>query len=237
MRFDMARALIKRAEARQAWIGDDHGDPYEEALNTEVIPIEMEIALKEILDHLRSALDYCARQVCEACGPVPPGVNVYFPIVARGFDVKDFPSRVGKLMPGVMKSRPDLVPVLARFQPFSAEENGWLADLATLANETKHEQLSVNAVSAQDITISFEGEGKFLVKAHSERGRAYLRPSLKRIKLANDGLYGDGQMLYLHLKRIDEELLYFLRTAVSGVSKIIDTLEEALTESQPGAQG
>ena len=48
MRFDMARTLVNRAEERAKWIGDDHGDPYEEALQTGIVTNDMKIALKEI---------------------------------------------------------------------------------------------------------------------------------------------------------------------------------------------
>src|SRR5471030_2614057 len=113
MRFEMAHALVKRAEERAAWIGDDHGDPYDEALMTGNISNEMNIALKEIFDHLRSALDYCAREVCERIGNVPVGSSIYFPITSNGFNPKDFRSRVGKLLPGILSKRPDLELVFA----------------------------------------------------------------------------------------------------------------------------
>src|SRR4029079_534369 len=116
MRFEMARTLVKRAQERAAWIGDDHGDPYEEALATRSIPDEMKIALKEILDHLRSALDYTAREVCERSGAVLAGARVYFPITPRIFDAKDFRSLVGRQMPGVLQNRSDLLPVLESVQ-------------------------------------------------------------------------------------------------------------------------
>jgi len=78
MRFDMARALVFRAKERAEWIGDDHGDPYEEALNSGKISVEMRLALKEILDHLRSALDYVAREVCERVSPSTSNALIYF---------------------------------------------------------------------------------------------------------------------------------------------------------------
>jgi hypothetical protein len=124
LRFDMARALVSRAEERAKWIGDDHGDPYEQALITGIVTNEMKIALKEILDHLRSALDYSAREICERIDPVVPGVSIYFPIAGRSLKAADFRSRVGKLMPGVLTKRPDLEAVLASFQYFSNQKTG-----------------------------------------------------------------------------------------------------------------
>jgi hypothetical protein len=115
MRFDMARTLVKRAHERADWIGDDHGDPYEDAPGVRRISDEMKIALKEILDHLRAALDYCAREVCERCVGHRSRTFIYFPIVARGFDPKDFRSRLSRLMLGLLKTRPDLEPIFASF--------------------------------------------------------------------------------------------------------------------------
>jgi hypothetical protein len=228
----MARALIARAEERRRWIGDDHGDPYEQALDTGVIPVAMEIALKEIVEHLRSALDYCAREICESCGPVSSGRPIYFPIVPRGFDAKDFRSRVGKLMPGVMQARPDLLPIFASFQPFSATENGWLADLATLANETKHVSLSINSVSSQDVVISEKDNDTWHINIKSKHGSPFLRPSLKRLEPSKD-VFGPGKIFYLSLSSINEEFLYFTRTAVPG---LIHPLISSPREIRPTAR-
>ncbi len=227
MRFDMARALVVRAQERRNWIGDDHGDPYEQALLSRTVPLEMEIALKEILDHLRSALDYCARQVCEACGPVPVAKSVYFPIVAHSFDAKDFPSRIGKLMPGVLGNRPDLVPVLASFQPFASDKNWWLADLATLVNETKHEWLSVNAVSKARMSVRRQDGQTLISSATTASGKSLTYKSLVLLDFPGE-ILGDGHLIYLCLTPIDKELLYFLEAAFSGTQAIIGTLEAAI---------
>ena len=55
-RFEMAEALVEKAKRQRNEIGD-HGDPYEDALMTGVVSIELKIIVKEIFDHLRSALD------------------------------------------------------------------------------------------------------------------------------------------------------------------------------------
>ena len=109
----MAKALVARAQERAAWIGGDHGGPYEDALNTGTVPIAVHIALKEILDHLRSALDYCAHEVCEMTTGSVTNTPIYFPITSRGCKEADFASRVGKLMPGLRQAKPDLVLILA----------------------------------------------------------------------------------------------------------------------------
>src|SRR3546814_18178196 len=61
-------------------IGDDHGDPYEVAMLAGEVGTEMQVTAKEILDHLRAALDYCARQVWQEISAAPAGALIYFPI-------------------------------------------------------------------------------------------------------------------------------------------------------------
>lgn len=168
--FDKARALVARARERAIWIGDDHGDPHEAALLNCSIPVELNLALKEILDHLRSALDYVAHELCEAATGARSAKPIYFPITARGFSAVDFPSRVGKLMPGLLEKRPDLLAVLERFQPYASPENGWLADLATLANHTKHVDLEVNEVSAADVDVMLDEDGNTIIRTHKGDG-------------------------------------------------------------------
>jgi hypothetical protein len=232
MRFDMAKTLVKRAEERAAWIGDDHGDPYEEALVTGTVSAEMKIALKEILDHLRSALDYAAREIWERSSGLPVHARVYFPITARNFNKKDFGSLVGRQMPGVPQSRPDLLAVLESLQPFMSSKNGWLADLGTLANKTKHEQLMVNHVTALQLKTWRDEQGLVLSSAKKADGTPYSPGVLmllgqRVVPPADDVLY-DGPMYYLCLTPIDQELLTFLRVAIPGVLGIVTTLESAL---------
>lgn len=224
MGFGMARALIKRARERAEWIGDDHGDPYEQALVSRKISDEFQICVKEILDHLRSALDYVAR----ACVGGTVSVKVYFPIIRKGGAEKDFRSVVARLMPGVLEARPEILPILASFQPFSHPENGWLADLATLANETKHVQLTVNEVTTGSTKFYRGTDGQMMISMRKSDGRPFTRLPLMLLEsLPTDG-EGETRSVYLALMPIDEELLYFLRTALSGVENIVDKLEAAM---------
>jgi hypothetical protein len=233
LRFDMARTLVNRAEERAKWIGDDHGDPYEEALQTGIVTNEMKIALKEILDHLRSALDYSAREICERIATIAPGVPIYFPIAGRSFKAADFKSRVGKLMPGVLTNRPDLEAVLASFQYFSDQKNWWLPDLATLANQTKHEQLSVNEVSTVNAKFEYDEAGELRVAMQKQDGTPFIPGGLMMVDLPSglrlDARFKiDAPMRYLALPPIDQELLTFLDAAIPGTKSVIAMLELAI---------
>lgn len=83
-RLSMASALVARARLHKEWFGDDHGDRYETAMQSGVIPEEMQIVVKELLDHLRAALDYCAQHVWQHFSGQPAGAKVYFPITPEG---------------------------------------------------------------------------------------------------------------------------------------------------------
>jgi len=97
--------------------------------------------------------------------------QICFPITARDFASADFRSRVGTVRPGVLQTRPDLLPLLERFQPLASPKNGWLADLATLANRTKHVELDVNSVAAADVKIYPAPDGKKMIQTHKRDGR------------------------------------------------------------------
>ena len=227
-RFEMAEALIAKAQKQRNEIGD-HGDPYEEALLTGAVSVELKIIVKEIFDHLRSALDYCAREICTHCSSGSSPSLVYFPIVSKGFQRSDFKSLVGKKMPGILNSRPDLLPVLESFQPFSSINNNWLADFASLCNENKHEQLSVIQCTSGYGLASRTGDGIVTVSTFKDdKINSFTRSPL--IRLQNSPLDGSGEYTFTYISfiAIDEELLWFLDRSVSGIQHIVQELKSIL---------
>lgn len=227
-RFEMAEALVEKAKRQRDQIGD-HGDPYEEALLTGIVSIELKIIVKEIFDHLRSALDYCAREICHQCSSSSLPKVVYFPIVSKNFQRIDFRSRVGKLMPGVLDSRPDLLTVLESFQPFDSVNNNWIADFATLCNENKHEQLSVTQCTSGTGVVNKGDDGIFRHSNFKDDGvTPFTRSPL--MLLQNFPLDGSGEytFTYISFTAIDEELLWFLDQSISGIEHIINELKSKL---------
>ncbi|PJG47100.1 hypothetical protein CAF53_01750 [Sphingobium sp. LB126] len=228
--FEAARALWMRADERRRWIGDDHGDPYETALITQRVSVEMQISLKELLEHLRSALDYSARAVCAACAPLTGKEKIYFPIAQPSARAEDFRGLVGKNMPGVIQARPELIAILASFQAFHGPQNLWLSDLATLANVAKHEYLEVNESAEVPHEITLIGPNAYMSKTHSGdirmdgRGLTVLRSDPSR----SDGV---GRMGFLCLQPVRRELLSFLRDAMPQTLRIVEELEIALLDA------
>jgi len=137
-RLDDAKALIRKSEEQLKQLEGE----YRASLSKKEISQELKIDIKNILENLRSALDYSASYIYRACCSPKGSPNIYFPIAANGADVKDFSSLANKNIPGLLGARPDIIQTLASFQQFSSKENDWLPELATLCNENKHEQLT-----------------------------------------------------------------------------------------------
>jgi hypothetical protein len=224
-RLAMAQALLDRVRRLRSEIGD-HGDCYEDALLTGTVSPELQVRVKEMLDHLRSALDYCAREMVERATPGAAAGNVYFPIVARGFARSDFKSRVGKLLPGVLTANPAVLPLLESFQEFANPANEWLPDLATVANENKHEQLSVSrrAIATGEIRRA-DGTSEMRLSADG------VLKKFAGLTLMKSMPEGDGQFeaYFVHLVDIDRELLSFLNDCISGVQEVVEKISTALS--------
>lgn len=163
MRLKMARVLIQRAKEKRSWIGDDHGDPYEATLESEQISDEFQLSLKELFEHLRSALDYCAMEIYDRCGSGKPNAKIYFPITSRSTKGSEFPAVLNRVLPGIVGNRPDMVTLLASFQPFSDPSNGWLPDLSMIVNRAKHCELALGAVPTGTMESRDTGLGAPLV--------------------------------------------------------------------------
>src|SRR5258708_2067847 len=115
-RFSMALALIDRARTHRLWIGDDHGDRYEQAIDAGEIPEEMQIVVKETLDHLRASLDYCALEIWQQFSGKPDTARIYFPIASPHGKEADFLSLMNRCMPGVAAASTKAFVTLRGFQ-------------------------------------------------------------------------------------------------------------------------
>jgi hypothetical protein len=222
----MADALLARAQFHRNQIGD-HDDPYEASLLAGTVQLELKIIVKEIFDHLRSCLDYAAREVVERIsGPI--GKPVYFPIVGKSFIAKDFKARFGQLMPGVAANRPDLINTFASFQPFSSPHNNWIADFATLCNQSKHENLVVSSTVGLRTIFERDAEGNSFMHYERPDGTLFKRfPLMLMSGFPKNGI-GECTSFYISLVDIDEELLWFLDQCISGIANILRKIKNDL---------
>lgn len=223
-RMIMAEALLKRTKERREEIGD-HGDPYEDSLLANEVTVELKIVVKEIFDHLRSILDYCARDICEKHDGGNVEKPVYFPIVKKDFDRNNFKARVGQLMPGVQNNE-KLLDLFETFQAFSSRDNNWLPEFATLCNENKHQQLNVINCSCAIGTV-FEENGKSMITITKEDGvTPFVRSPFMIMRNWPEDGNGTCEFTYISFEEIDEELLWFLDACISGVEKILKKVQD-----------
>lgn len=227
MRLKMARALLQRAKEKRSWIGDDHGDPYEAALKSEQISDEFQLSLKELFEHLRSALDYCAMEIYDRCGSGKPNAKIYFPITSRGTNTSEFPAVLKRVLPGIVGNRPDMVTLLASFQPFGDPGNDWLPDLSMIVNRAKHCELALGTVPTGTMESRDTGLGSPPVTILKADGKHFAKMPLLRI-VGKYTAVGMSQVKYLSMQDTGEELLHFLSTAIEGEEDIIDKIEATL---------
>ena len=137
-RLDDAKALIRKSEEQLKQLEEK----YRASLSTKEISQGLKIDIKNILENLRSALDYSASYIYQTFCTPSGSPKIYFPIAPINFNPNDFLSLANKKIPGLSRARPDIVKLLASLQEFSSKQNDWLPELATLCNENKHEQLT-----------------------------------------------------------------------------------------------
>ena len=221
-RFAMAEALVSRARKHAAWIGDDHGDPYEVAMLAGEIGTDLQVTAKEILDHLRAALDYCARQVWQYLSSTPPGAIIYFPIAREGAKASDFASLMNAKMPGVLAASSNALATFAGMQAFSDPANAWLPELATLVNSAKHEHLQVAIVPDAIIHIRRNECGISCISFEPGHGPKRHHPWMALMqKPGGTPDHMTYEARYLVLGEINVELSYYLKQAIEGVEQVI----------------
>jgi hypothetical protein len=232
-RFQDAAALVRRAKERLPGLRA----AYEKAIAAGEVSAELKMDVKEIIDCLRSALDYCARELYERYGaPTKKGTKpkVYFPIAPAGSDWKSF---LGKSIPGLDEKRPDLARTLERYQPAADPRNNqWLADLAFLSIENKHAQLSAQApqrmpwvdappgfiiMDSHDIIIE-----DVVVNGHRLEGPLRLDTDHLPENLPDWMQVGSSTVFVWRIDQRTVEVLELLTHAVHRMDRIVDQLSK-----------
>jgi hypothetical protein len=139
--FDDANELIKHAESDLAKIGK----AYEASLHAKEVTGTLRVQIKNSVENLRSALDFCAHGLFDRYGSSPKtNPKIYFPYATASQDRAMFEKsgRIEVCIPGVSASRPDIVQSLIEMQHFGSDGYTWLPDFMDLTNENKHERLT-----------------------------------------------------------------------------------------------
>jgi len=115
---------------------------YDKALRDKSLDIRIKV--KNLMENLRSILDYTARDIYEsACRPhreklnKPNPRNIYFPY---GRYEEDFKSSITNSLPDLEVLCQPIYKIIKEVQPF-VSSNPWICDLCTINNENKHDRL------------------------------------------------------------------------------------------------
>src|SRR5512145_502440 len=106
---------------------------YERALQDK--SLDLRVPVKNLMENLRSALDYMAHDIYESCCQAartasgqPDPKNIYFPY---GKTEADFKAGVGSSLPSLATLAPDIYKILLSIQPFACGDS-WLCDLCVI---------------------------------------------------------------------------------------------------------
>jgi len=239
--FEDAKALVASAQNMLREIKSN----YDKSLHSKEISRELLVRIKNLMENLRSALDFSAHGLFEkygaAAGSTP---NIYFPYAWNGLSIADFRTKqlVEKKIPGITASRPDIVALIESFQWFSSVDYLWLPKFMDLNNENKHQRLTPQTrTSTKQLQISSGGTSMTLGEGGSITmgpgcsiqmgglvipGGQHISPSRPAV------IFGQGsqqviEWVSFRWQDIDEEVLPFLHTATNGVTKIVNELAKA----------
>lgn len=117
---------------------------YEQSLNDQEIKPKLLIKIKNLMENLRSALDFTAQYLFNRYGKSNGSPRIYFPYARLELDLKGFRKKniIQNKIPGLISNRPDIATKIESFQHFASEKNSWLPKFMNLNNENKHQRLT-----------------------------------------------------------------------------------------------
>ena len=123
-------ALIKKCRESKTGLKSD----YQDSLKAKAVSEELKIDIKNILENLRSCLDYIAKDIHEKY--VQGTANrLYFPIRHTS---NEFSQAIARDYTNLDQASPAIHSILEQNQPFNDD---WLGKFNRLNNENKHEDL------------------------------------------------------------------------------------------------
>jgi hypothetical protein len=138
-KFDDALELVKHSEENLKIIISLH----QQCLEEQAIKPLFLIEIKNFMENVRSALDYCASALFAKYGYSKKAYpKIYFPYAKLTDDRHKFRTEiVERTIPGLLFSRPDIVIKLESYQHFG-NSGKWLPLFIEITNENKHEHLT-----------------------------------------------------------------------------------------------
>jgi len=240
-RFEDAQELVDHAREDLAKIGK----VYAESLEAKEVKGRLLVEIKNLLENLRSALDFTARGLFEKYGTstkVDP--NIYFPYARLNQDRATFEKskRIDTCIPGLSTSRADIADRLLAMQHFSAPSNRWLPEFMDLNNENKHKRLTPQTRrETKELRISSGG-----ASISMGEGASISMGAGTSISFGSGSIIRGGQVfdvnrpprvegpasaevirwISFHFDTTGQPVMPFLDTAVKGVAAILSELRK-----------
>lgn len=239
MRKEQVTALLEHADNDLKQIER----AYTQALKEKEIPPSLQIDVKNLMENLRSALDYIAHDVYEIV--IKPARDksgnkeierIYFPY---GKTQTDFNSRLGSCLPELNSLDTTIYSAIESIQPHVSGDS-WLYDFCTILNQKKHDTLTPQKrEEKRGLNIQFPGgAGIYMGPGSSIKGSGIIQSGQARIILNNDVVCGDSparnvtggvtqtvvQWISFKFSDTDIVVLPFLINALANVKKLAKNL-------------
>ena len=236
--FDDAKALVEHAENEIPKLQA----AYDQSLAETTIKPTLLVEIKNVMENLRSALDFSAHGLFDKYGSsTRANPNIYFPYSRLGQDRAAFQTsnRIETCIPGISASRPDIVTQLEEYQHFADPENRWLPLFMDLNNENKHERLTPQTreetkqlkIESSGVSMSLgEGCSISMDPGTSIQMGGMMIPGGQNISTNDPAVFaGQGKQTVItwvsfRFDSNNELVMPFLTTAVSNTTRIVDEL-------------
>lgn len=193
MRKDQITALLQHIQNDLGYVEAQ----YQKALEKQTIPASLQIDVKNIMENLKSVLDYLAHDIYEiVIMPVRKVAGdkeiekIYFPY---GKTENDFKSSIEKYLPKLDSLQPALYKIIEDIQPHKSGSI-WFYQFCQILNEKKHITLTPQKREEErSLDIRFPGgAGISMSPGASISGSGVIQSGSEKIILNNDFISGDS---------------------------------------------
>lgn len=130
---------------------------YDISLEKKNIDGTLLVRVKNTLENLRSALDFCAQAMVLKYSNKKPK-RIYFPYATLNTTKEEFEkwNRIENALPDLKSKRPDLFDIIMAMQYFSHEGAKWFPQFMELNNKNKHVHLVPNEIT-EGVVLEIDG--------------------------------------------------------------------------------
>lgn len=241
LHFEDAKSLV--VQSREQF--NELKNAYKQSLIEKTVKRELLIKVKNLMENLRSALDFTAHGLfIRYCAASKTKQKIYFPYALDGESRFGFQKKgiIEKSIPGLNKARPDIVAKIESFQSFANTSNKWLPQFVGLCNTNKHQQLTPQVrkerkqlvLGGHDgpCMIINEGAKVFMGPGAVAHIGGLIIPGNQKIDVNNPPItFGSGRKeviiwVSFHFEANHEEVISFLEKCLSGVDNIVKELSK-----------